>query len=313
MSVRPEISVLIPAHNERSRIAPTIQSIARARTTDARLEFIVIDDASEDGCISNLISTVPQLLEEPGIEIRVCRLEERSGNYQARNQAAALASADIFFITDAHVKFSPGWDECVFNHIAPDRILAGTVTQEGTDFRGYGCDLLVPLMGTVWNRVPAEPEALVPVSVCSATVIPRELFHRLGGYDPDMILYGAGDPEFSIRAWLFGAEICALAALEVQHEFKPREEFSRFLESVRLYWVHNCIRFGLLYLSELGCMQMLRYHALAYPALFQSALDMVDRSNVWMRRAYLEKHRQHSFDWFVGRFALKNQIGGEII
>ena len=99
--MRPDISVLIPARNERSRIAPTIQAIARARSTDARVEFVIVDDASTDGCIANLVSAVPRLLEEPKIDIRVCRLDQHSGNYRARNQAAALASADILFITDA--------------------------------------------------------------------------------------------------------------------------------------------------------------------------------------------------------------------
>jgi len=58
---------------------------------------------------------------------------------------------------------------------------------------------------------------------------------------------------------------------------------------------------------------LLRYHARAFPAVFQTALAMVDRSDVWKRRAFLERRRQRSFDWFVGRFALKNLVGGEII
>ena len=311
--MQPDISVLIPAHNERSRIADTIQSIARARTTGARVEFVVVDDASTDGCIANLVSTMPRLLQEPNIDICVSRLEQRAGNYRARNHAASLASADIFFITDAHVQFSPGWDQVVLEHLRPDCILAATVTQEGTSFRGYGCDLLVPLMGTSWNRTPLPLDTPVPISVCSATIITKDLFERLGGYDPGMLLYGAGEPEFSVRAWLYGAEIRAAPGLEVRHEFKRQGEFSRFLESVRLYWVHNCIRFGLLYLSELSCMQLLRYHARGFPTVFQTALAMVDRSNVWKRRAFLERNRMRSFDWFVGRFALKNLVGGEII
>ena len=311
--MRPDISVLIPARNESSRIAPTIRAIARARTTDARVEFIVVDDASTDGCIANLVSAVPRLLEESKIDIRVCRLTEHSGNYRARNHAATIASADILFITDAHVQFSRGWDERVLEHIRPGRILAATVTQNGSPFRGYGARLLVPLMGTSWNRDPVEGAGQVPIAVCSATVIPRALFERLGGYDAGMLHYGAGEPEFSVRAWLHGAEICSLTDLEVQHEFKARSEFAKFIDSVRLYWVHNCIRFGLLYLSELGCMQLLRYYARAYPTVFQRSLAMVNKSDVWERRALLEQHRERSFDWFVGYFGLRNQIGGAII
>jgi glycosyltransferase involved in cell wall biosynthesis len=311
--VQPDISVLIPARNERSRIAPTIQAIARARSTEARLEFIVVDDASTDGCMENLVSAVPRLLEEPRIDIRVCRLPQHSGNYRARNQAADLATSDVLFITDAHVQFCNGWDQHVLDNIHHNRILAGTVTQKGTPFRGYGCRLLVPLMGTSWNRESAGSLAPVPISVCSATVITRDLFDRLGGYDSSMLQYGAGEPEFSVRAWLQGAEVYSLPQLEVEHEFKARDQFASFLAGVRLHWVHNCIRFGLLYLSEAGCMQMLRYYARAFPAVFQSAVDLVHQSDVWQRRALLESRRQRSFDWFVGRFSLKDQIGGEIL
>jgi glycosyltransferase involved in cell wall biosynthesis len=313
VAVRPDISVLIPARNEGTRIAPTIRAIARARTTDARVEFVVVDDASTDGSVALLLSSVPRLLNEPRIDISLLQLEEHSGNYRTRNHAAAVASADILFITDAHVQFSRGWDEGVLRTVQPDRILAATVTQQDTPFRGYGARLIVPLMGTSWNHDAGDGPTAVPIAVCSATVLPRDLFRRLGGYDNQMIQYGGGEPEFCVRAWLEGASVVSVPDLEVQHEFKPREEFSRFLEGVRLYWVHNCIRFGLLYLSELGCMQLLRFYARAFPSVFQRALALVEKSDVWQRRAELEGRRQRSFPWFVDYFGLRNQIGGEIL
>jgi glycosyltransferase involved in cell wall biosynthesis len=310
---RPDISVLIPARNEGSKVAASIRAISQARTTSARIEFIVVDDASTDDTVAELVAAVPDLMEEPKIDVRVCRLESRVGNYECRNQAAALASADIFFITDAHVEFSEGWDAQVMTHLRPKRILAATITQTGTAFRGYGCRLLVPLMRTSWNLESPGAIAPVPVCTCSGTVITRDLFDRLGGYDPGMLLYGGGEGEFSVRAWLHGAEICSIATLEVQHEFKSPSAFAAFISTIRLYWVHNCIRFGLLYLSDLGCMQLLRYYARAFPAFFQQALSMIEASDVWTRRAALENVRQRSFDWFVRRFAMKDQVGGEIL
>ncbi len=311
--MRPDISVLLPARNEQSRLASTIQSIARARSTGARVEFVVVDDASTDDCLGHLTRSVPQLLDEPKIDIRVCRLDEQVGNYRARNQAAALASADLFFITDAHVEFSPGWDESVLRHSRPGRMLAATSTDSVSGFRAYGCKLLVPAMSLCWNR--DTPNGLTPVQLatCHATVIPRELFERLGGYDAGMFHHGGGEPEFSVRAWLHGAEMLAVPEIEVRHRFKPEAELHSFLSSIRREWVHNCIRFGLLYLSELGCMQMLRYYARTFPALFQSALAMVEASDVWERRAYLETERKHPFTWYVERFGITTQIGTPIL
>ncbi|MGD0646515.1 MAG: glycosyltransferase [Acidobacteriaceae bacterium] len=310
---RPDISVVIPARNEGNKIAGTIHAISRARRTGARLEFVIVDDASNDDTTANLVAAVPDLLKEPKVDIVVHRLGEHSGIYAARNHAASMASAEILFITDAHVRFSDGWDEVVYEHVTPNRILCGTTTQKGSPFRGYGCDLVVPCMGTSWNQGPVDGVAHVPIAPCHATVIPRELFNRLGGYDSGMILYGAGEPEFSIRGWMQGAEVVVVDGLQVEHEFKPKQELTEFIGNVRPFWVHNCLRFGFLYLSELGCMQMLRYYARTFPAIFPEALSRVNESDVWERRSFLEKQHQRSFDWLVNYFGMKDQAGGEII
>jgi hypothetical protein len=211
------------------------------------------------------------------------------------------------------VRFSEGWDELVLTYIGSNRILSGTTVQPGSPFRGYGCDLLIPFMGTSWNNGPVDGVAHVAVAPCHATVITRELFHRLGGYDSGMILYGAGEPELSIRAWLQGADVMVISDLLVEHEFKTKDGLADFLNEVRPFWIHNCIRFGFLYLSELGCMQMLRYYSLEFPELFPDALRRVNESDVWQRRAHLEAQQQRSFEWLVDYFGMKDQAGGEII
>jgi glycosyltransferase involved in cell wall biosynthesis len=309
---RPDISVVIPARNEGGRLAPTIRSIARARTTDARLEFIIADDASTDDTTASLLKAVPELLNEKWIDIRVLRLEKQAGIYRARNQAAAEASAEILFGTDAHVRFSRGWDEVVLRRIAPDRILAGVTTQKKSGFKGYGCDLVVPFMGTQWRCDPASPSQ-VQVAPCHATVIPRKLFQSLGGYDAGMRLYGAGEPEFSVRAWLHGAEVVICEELQVEHHFKPKSELMKFWSQVRPFWIHNCLRFGVLYLSEAGCLQMMRYHAQKFPEFFPAAMRQLAQSDVLQRRQRLEQTQQRSFDWFVTYFGLRNELGGEIL
>jgi hypothetical protein len=298
----PDISVAIPARNEGARVALTIRSIAGARTTDARVEFVIVDDASTDDTIANLVAAVPDLLKAPKIDIQVHRLEEHAG-----------INAEILFGTDAHVRFSEGWDELVLQHVGSNRILSGTTVQPGSPFRGYGCDLLIPFMGTSWNNGPVDGVAHVPVAPCHATVITRELFNRLGGYDSGMILYGAGEPELSIRAWLQGADVMVVGDLLVEHDFKPKTVLADFISEVRPFWIHNCIRFGFLYLSELGCMQMLRYYSLQFPELFPEALRRVNESDVWQRRTFLEGQQQRSFQWLIDYFGMKDQAGGEII
>jgi glycosyltransferase involved in cell wall biosynthesis len=308
-----DISVIIPAHNERSRIAPTIRNIARARTTDARVEFVVVDDASDDGSTEDLISAAPELLEEPRIDIQLEGLEEHTGIFGALNRGVEVATSDVLFFSDAHVEFSTGWDEAVLRQIEPDLILAGTTVESSTGNRGYGCHLLVPFMSTGWNLNPYEKPGPVQIATCSATALTRELFRRLGGYDTGMQIYGAGEPEFSVRAWLEGSEIRLLPELEVTHEFKSGDELNSFLQSIAPQWVHNSLRFGLLYLSEFGCLQLLRFYSRAYPEAFPEALQLIDHSDVWERRELLEERRARPFSWFVEQFGVRDQIGGEIM
>ena len=142
-------------------------------------------------------------------------------------------------MTDAHVRFTRGWDATVLDHIAPDRVLAGAIVQANSDFVGYGCRLVVPFMGTYWNKRKVEHPTQVQIAACPATVMSRDLFDRLGGYDEGMVMYGAAEPEFSLRAWLGGAEILLLPDLLVEHRFKPQQERVAFVRGVREHMVAN--------------------------------------------------------------------------
>ena len=310
--MRPEISVLIPAHNEGPRLVETIRSISRARSTDARLEFVIADDQSTDDPEGHLRAAWPVLREEPGVEVKVRRLSERAGVPCARNHAASYATADILFHTDAHVRFREGWDRAVFGAIEADRILAGAIADPNSSFVGYGCRLVVPFMGTHWNQQHPEGFTDVEVASCAATALPRELFERLHGYDTGMLRYGAAEPEFSVRAWLYGAQILMLPQIVVEHRFKPPDERAAFLRSVREYMVHNGLRFGLLYSSELGALQLLRYYARKFPNLFASSIKRVSESDLWRRRAQIDHEQSRPFSWFVDHFRLKDHQGGEI-
>lgn len=138
-----------------------------------------------------------------------------------------------------------------------------------------------------------------------------ELFYRLG-YDSGMIMYGAAEPEFSVRAWLSGAEVRMVPQLRVEHALKPTAERQAFIRSVRLDMVCNGLRFGLLYASEAGALQLLRYYSLKFPNLFDEALARVQSSDVWGRRAHLKAELPRPFPWFVEHLNLKDQAGGEI-
>lgn len=300
------ISVIIPVRNDFDRLEETIKSIREQSSKLHEIEFVIADDASDDG--SN------ERFKLNDKNVKVFRLHERAGVPGARNYAASKASGDILFITDAHVSFSKNWDLDVIRHIADDRILAATICDTISPFKGYGCNLIVPFMGTRWVRErKPEDNPFVQVASSAGTVLTRALFEKIGGFDSGMILYGAAEPEFSLRAWLSGAEIISVPSLQVFHTFKTKSEIDDFFTNLRPYIVHNNLRFGMLYLGEEEILRMVRYYAIIYPEHIQEAADLLEKSEVWQHREYLNETLKHDFKWFVKKFQLKDQVGHEII
>src|SRR5260221_4489747 len=145
--MNPRISIIIPVRNEEDRVSKTVSSLLDARSTDVDLEIIIVDDASTDGCCSNLASEAKSFCAS-GVRLRVFRSNDRLGVPSARNQGAQIADGEILFITDAHVRFCKHWDHYVLDNIRPKTILAATIGDSTSAFKAYGCSLIVPFMGT---------------------------------------------------------------------------------------------------------------------------------------------------------------------
>ena len=299
------ITVVIPSRNEKERVAETLISIDTNRSNNTKVEIIVVDDASE--------IPVKEFLTHLSIrtKVNVVRSDFRQGVPASRNIGCRAAKGDILVITDAHVRFPERWDELILPHIDTKRILVGSIVAK-PKFKACGCRLVVPHMGTWWNG--KMPEKLEPIQIapCSATIIPRKLFEELGGYDSGMRMYGAAEPEFSVRAWLSGAEILALPEFELEHAFKNKEQRNHWVDNHRTDMVHNGIRFGLLYLSKKEILRMIRHYAMKFPAHMQDASKLLSDSDVWNRRAALQDKLKYNFDWYINKFSLRNQIGQPI-
>src|SRR5206468_1565064 len=119
------------------------------------------------------------------------------------------------------------------------------------DFVGHGCHLALPSMGVAW-RSDDGGSALhpVPVAACTGTVIDRALFHQLGGYDETLPLYGAAEPELSIRAWLGGFAIANTPDFRIGHRFRPPGAVSAFWQANRPRLIANYLRLASYYLPE---------------------------------------------------------------
>lgn len=100
-STLPMVTVLIAARNEVGVIAARLRNLLEQDYPAAKLEVIVVSDASDDGT-----DQVVESLADP--RVRLLRQEPRRGKTAGINQAAPLARGELLVQTDANVVFEPG-------------------------------------------------------------------------------------------------------------------------------------------------------------------------------------------------------------
>jgi len=294
------ISVIIPVRNEGHRIRRAVESIVSGRSCVFPLEVVVVDDASTDGACEWLL----EMSGAADVNLVLRRLDRWSGIPFARNRGAEAATHPIYFITDGNTRFPPNWDLPIWRHFHRGRVLAATILDIASPFRGYGCQLLLPSMGVSWIPVAGLYGGYVPVAACTGTVIDAALFHHLGGYDESLPLYGAAEPEFSARVWLGGYEIANVPDLLVGHRFRPKDEHSKFLASIGSVLRRNYLRFACLYLPEDLLAQTYAHYARAAPDDFESCMAELVSAGVWSERAALQRRLMRDFRWLARKFSI---------
>ncbi len=266
----------------------------------------MVDDGSCDGCCDGLAALVDA---QPEATLTLVRLGDWFGIPYARNRGVEAARHSICFITDGNTVFPERWDLALWPHFHPSRVLAGTIADLASPFRGHGCTLALPSMGVHWLRDPRIYAGYVPVASCAATVIDRALFQRLGGYDQSLPLYGAAEPEFSVRVWLSGYEIVSVPDLAIHHWFKPKEQFDQFRSSIDALLLRNYVRFACYYLPGELLDQALGYYSAQMPGSVESYLEGLAAEGVWLRRDALRRGLPLDFAWFARRFGLECDSG----
>jgi dolichyl-phosphate beta-glucosyltransferase len=94
---QPELSIVIPAYNEESRIEPTIREIvAHCRERGGGFELILVDDGSRDGT-----SSVARSLGQEFPELRLIRLPANQGKGYAVRIGVVNARGRMVLFADA--------------------------------------------------------------------------------------------------------------------------------------------------------------------------------------------------------------------
>ena len=97
MARTPDLSIVIPAYNEESRIGPTVRdTVSYCRAHRRAFEIILVDDGSRDGTTS-----VGRLLSEEFPELRVIRLAANHGKGYAVRTGVVNAVGRLVLFADA--------------------------------------------------------------------------------------------------------------------------------------------------------------------------------------------------------------------
>jgi GT2 family glycosyltransferase len=110
----PKLSVVIPSANRPDLLTRCLASVRQFAPADT--EVVVVDDASERGCISEVACVNPN--------VRVIRLNQRSGFCVAANVGVLSAQADVVELLNDDTEVAPGWADEPLKRFADRSVVA---------------------------------------------------------------------------------------------------------------------------------------------------------------------------------------------
>lgn len=108
--MKPTLSVIIPVHNERDQIAPTLRAAAAELQGSFQPEFIVVDDGSTDG-------TAGEVARADVDSTRVITQPNR-GRFGARRTGLKAATGEYVLFLDSRVRVDQGGGAFVAERLA---------------------------------------------------------------------------------------------------------------------------------------------------------------------------------------------------
>lgn len=232
LDLGPRVTLIMASRDEGDEVTRTCQSAIDNAT--GPIQIIVIDDGSVKP------ATVPS-----GVNLH--RLEKPIGLFAAKRLAVEGALSEAVILTDAHVRFEPGWDgefaEAVGHrpdavHVAyssglmnadadPDWV-PDVSKAKGTY---YGANFVVrrndPKKGLrilegVWQG--KRKEGAIPCPMGSVYGISKTWWNRV-----DMLaglcVWGGQEPDMALRTWLAGGEVLLIPTVRTAHVFRKKTPY----------------------------------------------------------------------------------------
>eukprot|EP00039_Didymoeca_costata_P003154 m.65547 g.65547 ORF g.65547 m.65547 type:complete len:611 (+) comp11743_c0_seq3:67-1899(+) len=227
----PQTSVVFVFLNE--PLSPLLRSIISVlNRTPPRLlkEIILVDDGSDADFTKGPLEEFLQLL--PKIVLRRC--PKRKGLMAARSEGARIATAEVVTFLDSHIEVNEKWVEPMLARIKEDRKhvvmpIIDSIEPDVFDYHAGGLDILAfnwALGQHGVSRQMSDTEPMPsPVMAGGLFAMDRHRFWELGGYDPQMSLYGGEEMEISLRLWMCGSTLECIPCSRVGHIFRTSKYY----------------------------------------------------------------------------------------
>jgi len=166
----PNISIIIPAHNEERHIEKCMESLLAQEYRD--IEIIVVDNGSSD----NTSKIVERYVESYGGKVRLLRMKSNIGPGGGRNAGASNATGEILVFVDADMVFPPDY---VTKLISPIQRGEALLTTHANEYVANVENPWVKIQGqTVRSTGRRTGEVFRAVK--------KDFFMNHGGFDPGL-------------------------------------------------------------------------------------------------------------------------------
>ena len=311
-----DVSIIIVNYHSSEMVIDCINSI-HAKTQNVSFEVIVVDNASNDGSVERLRDTF-------GDKIKLIASPENLGFGKANNLGAAEASGDYLFLLNPdtilvnnaigilhqYMRNNPKVGVAGGNLFSPDLTPASSFCREFDD-------LLLEKKRASWSKLVGDRikaklhigsnnplaefnHAKEPQKVAyifgADMMMPRTVFEKVNGFDPDFFMYGE-EEELTWRITAQGYDVISVseakiihlegATLNASHTFNPRQFKMRMTGTLTYYFK----RFGQRGVEEFFRIRCLRYDRIIAIAKMQGKYkpdSITELQKQYLTEAYRE-------------------------
>jgi len=274
-------------------LSRTIENLAA--TLPEGGEIVIVDDCSTDGSTDCLPARR---------KVRLLRPAQRLGAIVGRNFGARHAAAPILVFSDAHIETPRNWFEPMKRALQrPEVGAVGTVYSEMNcrQSKGYGLRFTDASLNWTWLDLQSSGPYPVPMLGGFFLGMRRDVFAKIGGFDPGLITWGMEDVEIAVRIWTLGYQCLLIPTVDVAHLSRQNDSFPGY----QCDWetgLHNTLRVAILHFGPDRIRRVVQHYA--GDPCFPKALARILTGDTWAVRSKLHQIRKYDDSWFFQKFRM---------